>query len=123
MVPRFSCQFTPNILTSAVIEHYPWVTTTTVATSYDERVIALNYTSKQILQGIGAWQIAAAQSEPIKHIHVSEQGGFGFTRLDAQQLGLPALGYVISANQLLQSLQAVITQKQHPTLAFLPQPN
>jgi 2-octaprenyl-6-methoxyphenol hydroxylase len=103
----------------AVIETHPWATTISAVTSYDERVIALNYIAKQILQGIGVWNSGIAQlSEPIQQIHVSEQGGFGFTRLEARKLDLPALGYVISANALLQKLQSVITPDTAPTITL-----
>ena len=103
----------------AVIDLQPWATATTEVTSYDERVIALNYTSKQILQGLGAWQEGLEQySAPIRQIHISEQGGFGFTRLAAQELNLPALGYVISANQLLQTIQSVVTPQTAPNVTI-----
>jgi len=102
----------------AVIDLQPWATATTDVISYDERVIALNYLSKQILQGLGAWQEGMKYSVPIQQIHVSEQGGFGFTRLTAQALNLPALGYVISANQLLQAMQSVVTPQTAPNVTI-----
>jgi len=102
----------------AVIDLQPWATATTDVISYDERVIALNYLSKQILQGLGAWQEGMKYSVPIQQIHVSEQGGFGFTRLTAQALNLPALGYVISANQLLQAIQSVVTPQTAPNVTI-----
>lgn len=102
----------------AVLDQHPWATATTEITNYDERVLALNYVSKQILQGMGAWTSVEKLSAPIQQIHVSEQGGFGFTRLNAQLLQLPALGYVISANHLLQAIQAVVTPSTAPNITI-----
>lgn len=42
----------------------------------------------------------AGSAEPIHHIHVSEQGGFGFTHLDAGEEQVAALGQVITARNL-----------------------
>jgi len=56
------------------------------------RPLALSYASRIILERIGAWEGLA--TTPIEHIHVSQAGGFGRTKLSAGELGLPALGYV-----------------------------
>ncbi len=111
-----SLRHTP--LRIAVLDLQPWATATTEVISYDERVIALNYLSKQILQGIGVWQEGMKYSVPIQQIHVSEQGGFGFTRFMAQELNLLALGYVIPANQLLQTIQSVVTPDTAPNITI-----
>ena len=41
------------------------------------------------------WPAVAADATPIRKIHVSDQGRFGFARVDAAELGLPAIGYVV----------------------------
>lgn len=66
---------------------------------YDDRTLALAYGSRRIFEGMGLWQeIAQASSAaPIERIHISDRGRFGVTRLQAQDAGLPALGYVVSA--------------------------
>jgi 2-octaprenyl-6-methoxyphenol hydroxylase len=56
------------------------------------RPIALSYASRLILERVGAWPRIAAT--PIETIRVSQAGGFGRTRLDATDAGVPALGYV-----------------------------
>ncbi len=68
--------------------------------NYDDRGIALAYGSQRIFSALNVWDRIAAQAEPIRHIHVSEQGGFGFTHLDAAEEQVPALGYVITARNL-----------------------
>ena len=72
--------------------------------SYDDRGITLAPSSKRILEHIGVWQKCQADVNPIKHIHVSEQGRFGFTRLSADEIGHAALGYVVVARALGQAL-------------------
>ncbi|HEY4541651.1 MAG TPA: UbiH/UbiF/VisC/COQ6 family ubiquinone biosynthesis hydroxylase [Noviherbaspirillum sp.] len=57
----------------------------------DPRAIALSYGSRQLLEEIDCWPIAA---DAIEHIHVSRRGRFGRTLIDAEELHVPALGYV-----------------------------
>lgn len=54
--------------------------------------IALSYSSRLILERLGAWPRITAT--PIETVLVSQAGGFGRTRLDAADAGVPALGYV-----------------------------
>jgi 2-octaprenyl-6-methoxyphenol hydroxylase len=76
--------------------------------SYDDKIIALSYSSQRILSGMGIWEQIVPHTIPIQQIHVSDQGHFGFTRLNRQLLGLPALGYVISARKLGEILQPLL---------------
>lgn len=73
--------------------------------SYDERVIALSWGSRRIFEGIGLWAAIAAGAEPIRQVHVSDRGRFGFTRLDHREEGVAALGYVAPARWLGQAIQ------------------
>lgn len=68
--------------------------------SYDDRVLALNYASQQILQAIGLWSALAPEATAIRQIHVSDKNHFGFSRIDNTVLQVPALGYVLPARQL-----------------------
>ncbi len=63
--------------------------------SFDERTTALSNGSRRILETIGVWSGLNAVATPIVKIHVSEQGRFGFARIDAREQGLPAMGYVV----------------------------
>ena len=60
--------------------------------SYDARSSALSYGSRQIYERLGLWPAIAERAEPILHIHVSDRGRFGATRLTAIEEGVPALG-------------------------------
>ena len=42
--------------------------------SHDERVLALSYGTRRILDGLGVWASVAPEAEPIEHIHVSDRG-------------------------------------------------
>lgn len=75
--------------------------------NYDDRAIALSYGTQQIFQSIGVWPLLADKATPIKHIHVSERGTFGVTRLHHHDEGVDALGYVCTAREIG---QALITQ-------------
>jgi 2-octaprenyl-6-methoxyphenol hydroxylase len=68
--------------------------------SYDEKGLALSLSSQRILHTLGLWQRLRGELVPIEHIHVSDRGHFGFVRLHAEEMGLPALGYVVTARRL-----------------------
>lgn len=74
--------------------------------SYDERVIALSLGSQRIFDGIGIWPQMAADAEPIRHVHVSDRGHFGFAHLDAEDEGVDALGYVTPARAIGRGIEA-----------------
>jgi 2-octaprenyl-6-methoxyphenol hydroxylase len=63
--------------------------------SFDERTTALSNGSRRILETIGVWPAVAPAATPIARIHVSDQGHFGFARLDAAAQGLRAMGHVV----------------------------
>jgi 2-octaprenyl-6-methoxyphenol hydroxylase len=83
----------------------------TVQTSYDARATALSHGSRLLLERLGVWDDLAQQVEPIRRIHVSDRGHPGVTRLDAQQEGVPALGYVVENARLGQVLLGALDKK------------
>ena len=98
-----ACALQATSLRVAIIEAAPWFTHQRPP-SYDDRILALNYVSQRIFTGIGIWSRLAPHVTPIRSIHVSEQGQWGFTHLDNKLLGVPALGYVVTARQLGEAL-------------------
>jgi 2-octaprenyl-6-methoxyphenol hydroxylase len=68
--------------------------------SFDARVTALANGSAQILAGLDLWAELKGYAEPIRSIHISEQGRFGAARIDAREENVPALGYTVE-NQML----------------------
>jgi 2-octaprenyl-6-methoxyphenol hydroxylase len=63
--------------------------------SFDERTTALSNGSRRILETLGVWPGVSSVATPIRKIHVSDQGHFGFARIDAAEQGLTAMGYVV----------------------------
>ncbi len=68
--------------------------------SFDERTTALSNGSRRILDTLGVWPAVACAATPIRKIHVSDQGHFGFARIDAAEQGLAAMGYVVPNRSL-----------------------
>ncbi|MEY3880032.1 MAG: hypothetical protein RIQ94_827 [Pseudomonadota bacterium] len=65
-----------------------------------DRALALASGTVMMLEKLDSWQGISHAATPIKHIHVSDRGHFGKTRLSAQKEHVDALGYVISARDL-----------------------
>ncbi len=77
------------------------------AVQEDPRPIALAHGSRLILERIGVWE-QLAPATPIERIHVSQRGGFGRVELNANEAGLPALGYVLDYGRLATTLAGAL---------------
>jgi 2-octaprenyl-6-methoxyphenol hydroxylase len=89
---------TPLGLRVALVESVPLQSES--QPSFDERTTALSNGSRRILASMGVWDAVAPEAAPIRRIHVSDQGRFGFARIDAAEEGVAALGFVL-ANRVL----------------------
>lgn len=80
-------------------------------TSFDSRSIALSAGSVALLAQWGLWPELKPHACAIEHIQVSDRGHFGKTRLNADEFGRSALGYVVEiewiGRLLYQKLQQV----------------
>lgn len=68
-----------------------------------DRSLALSHGARLIFERLAVWPHLAAMPgavTPIVEIDISQAGGFGVTRLVAEEQGLPALGYVVSYRAL-----------------------
>lgn len=63
--------------------------------SFDDRSTALSRSTQRMFAAMGFWDEIAAASTPIRSIHISDKGRFGFSHIDAQEQGVEALGYVV----------------------------
>jgi 2-octaprenyl-6-methoxyphenol hydroxylase len=72
------------------------------AAGRDPRVLALAPGTRQTLERLGVWSRLAPTQ--IETIHISQKGGFGRTLLRASDYAMPALGYVVEAGALANSL-------------------
>lgn len=68
----------------------------------DPRAVALSHGGQLLLERLGIWP--ALSGTAIRHIHVSQAGGFGQTRIEATDLGLDALGHVLRLGPLVSAL-------------------
>jgi len=90
-----ACALAGSDLTVAVIESFP--VDSKASPSFDERTIALTYSSRQVFAGLGLWDEISASHEawPILDIEVSDRGHIGSCHLSHREVGMPALGYVV----------------------------
>lgn len=82
----------------------------TVQPSFDDRTTALGNGSRKIFESLGLWAAIAPHVAPIRRIHVSDAGHFGFARLDSSEHDLEAFGYVVTNRNLGAVLQARLAQ-------------
>ena len=76
--------------------------------SFDDRSTALSRSTQRMFEAMGLWPEVVAASTPIHHIHVSDQGRFGFSHIDAEEQKVEALGYVVINRVLGEVLQSRI---------------
>jgi 2-octaprenyl-6-methoxyphenol hydroxylase len=74
--------------------------------SFDDRSTALSRSSQRTFEAMGLWPEIVAASTPIRNIHVSDKGRFGFSHIDAAEQNVEALGYVVINRVLGQVLQS-----------------
>lgn len=76
----------------------------------DVRGLALAPSSRNVLAGLGIWPALAAHVISIDEVHVSDQGHFGATHLQARDIGVDALGYVCPADRLMHALETALVE-------------
>jgi 2-octaprenyl-6-methoxyphenol hydroxylase len=80
--------------------------------SFDERTTALGNASRRIFEGLGIWEHLEPHAAPIRAIHVSEAGRFGFARLDAAAQGIDAFGFVVANRVIGAALWSALAHAQ-----------
>jgi 2-polyprenyl-6-methoxyphenol hydroxylase-like FAD-dependent oxidoreductase len=79
--------------------------------SFDDRSTALSRSTHRMFEAMGLWDEIVAASTPILSIHVSDQGRFGFSHIDADEQGVEALGYVVINRVLGEVLQRALDKR------------
>ncbi|MFN7096303.1 MAG: 2-octaprenyl-6-methoxyphenyl hydroxylase [Gammaproteobacteria bacterium] len=102
-------------LTIGVIEPYP--PSEPQRNLLESRTIALSHGACRIYQGMDVWSELAPHCTPIQHIHVSDKGHFGITRIHAKEQHMPALGYVLQIAEVNRVLSEKV--KQHANIHYL----
>lgn len=77
---------------------------------FDARSTVLSYGTVRILKQFKLWQPLENFASAITRIHVSDQGQFGQSRIDAKSEQVPALGYVLENQDIGKGLNAVVLQ-------------
>lgn len=81
--------------------------------SFDERTVALTYSSKLIFNAIGAWSKMRREAFPILNIEVTSQDSLGFTTLGVDDVRTPALGYVVPTRAVGAILHEKLTSQSN----------
>ena len=83
----------PLALRVAIVEPVP--RSAAAQPSFDDRSTVLSRSTQRMYEAMGLWHDIAAAATPVKRIHVSDKGRFGFSHIDAQEQQVEALGYVV----------------------------
>ena len=97
-----ACALSPLRLRITVVEPIPFEDDN--QPSFDERTIAITWSSRQVFEAIGLWEEIACDVHSIRSIHVSDQGHAGMVRLHCSLINTEALGYVIPTRSIGRSL-------------------
>ncbi len=97
-------------VTTALIEAVPHAAAS--QPSFDERTTALSNGSRRILETLGVWPAISGDATPIAKVHVSDQGHFGFARIDAADQGLSSLGQVVPNRSLGAALWSLLSKRR-----------
>lgn len=81
--------------------------------SFDDRSTALSRSTQRMFEAMGLWPEIVAASTPIRSIHVSDKGRFGFSHIDAKEQGVEALGYVVINRVLGEVLQTALNRLEN----------
>ena len=71
--------------------------------SFDDRSTALSRSSQSMYQALGLWDEILSASTPIKSIHVSDRGKFGFSHINAEEQKVEALEAALEKRQFEQA--------------------
>ena len=84
--------------------------------SFDDRSTALSRSSQRMFEAMGLWPEIAASSTPVRSIHVSDRGRFGFSHIEAEEQRVEALGYVVINRVLGAVLQRALASVDGPDM-------
>lgn len=84
--------------------------------SFDAKSIALSESSHRIFKTLDLWPEMQMAAEPIREIHVSDRGHFGFTHIKAEKEKVSALGYVVEAWKIGEAIWQSLQMQDNLTL-------
>jgi 2-octaprenyl-6-methoxyphenol hydroxylase len=107
----FACCLSDTKLRIAIIESI--APSEAAQPSYDDKGLALSQASRKVLDSAGIWSQISQNACPIKHLHVSDKGHFGFVRMHAEEAGVAEFGHVVIARELGQAINNQIDKQQN----------
>lgn len=84
-----------------------------IAPLFDDRVLALSHASAKYLESVNLWQHLSADACAIEKIDISDRGHYGKARIEAQEHGVSALGYVIAMAKIGQGQLKALASKHN----------
>lgn len=98
----------PLSLRVAIVE--PIARSADTQPSFDDRSTALSRSTQRMYEAMGLWDDILAAATPVTRIHISDQGRFGFSHIDAEEQKVEALGYVVINRVLGSVLQSALAE-------------
>jgi 2-octaprenyl-6-methoxyphenol hydroxylase len=98
----------PLSLRVAIVE--PIARTSAAQPSFDDRSTALSRSTQRMYEAMAVWDDILAAATPVTRIHVSDQGRFGFSHINAEEQKVEALGYVVINRVLGSVLQTALAE-------------
>jgi 2-octaprenyl-6-methoxyphenol hydroxylase len=104
---------TSNVSTSEVskLEEHKAAQQKNISPLFDDRVLALSHASAKYLDSVDVWQHLSLDACAIEKIDISDRGHYGKARIEAQEHGVSALGYVIAMAKIGQGQLKVLATK------------
>lgn len=97
----------PLSLRVAIVE--PIARSADTQPSFDDRSTVLSRSTQRMYEAMGLWNDILVAATPVTRIHVSDQGRFGFSHIDAKEQQVEALGYVVINRVLGSVLQSALS--------------
>ena len=102
-------------VSATVIEAQPLETV--MAAPFDGRALALMYGSRRVLDGLGLWPAFAGIAEPVRGVHVRDQGTGACMAFDAASLDQEVFAYGITNDALRRRLLELCRARRIELLA------
>ncbi len=105
-----------SLLSIAIVEAHTFeekLAETNTPPLFDDRVLALSHASAKYLDKIGVWSTLLLDACAIEKIDISDRGHYGKARVEAQDHGVSALGYVIAMDKIGQGQLKTLTNKKN----------
>ena len=80
---------------------------------FDDRVLALSHASAKYLDSVDVWQHISFDACAIEKIDISDRGHYGKARIEAQEYGVSALGYVVAMAKIGEGQLKVLSSKSN----------